>query len=148
MFNYTEKLNRLWFFFWWFGGKLWAETEPFPPRIEMSNTRGHSYLVRREKFNANVQGRFWLRLVGAWNTLPGVVVEVDRIVAFKRLLDRQIEAYGSCTGRWDLASCSAKHCGWRAHSHAVLFYVLIHVVTGTVRLLSNKWWFCCHVCIT
>lgn len=40
------------------------------------------------------------RMVGAWNTLPVVVMEAGTIVAFPRLLDRHIdmqrmERYGS-----------------------------------------------------
>lgn len=44
------------------------------------------------------------RVVGAWNTLLGEVVEADTTVAFKRLLDKRmnaqgIEGHGLCAGR-------------------------------------------------
>lgn len=33
-------------------------------------------------------------MVNAWNTLPGMVVEADIMVEFKRLLDRDMEVWG------------------------------------------------------
>lgn len=42
--------------------------------------------------------------LGAWNTLPRVVVEADTIMIFKSLLDQHMdmqgtEGYGTCGGR-------------------------------------------------
>lgn len=74
-----------------------ADGQNLFPRVEISNTRGDG------KFRVGVWGKFFtLRLVGAWNVLSGVVVEADKIVAFKRPLDRHMNELvrnGSSTGR-------------------------------------------------
>lgn len=49
------------------------------PRREISNTRGHSFTVRGEKF----KGIVWK--VRASNAQPGVVMEADKVVAIERL---------------------------------------------------------------
>lgn len=78
-----------------------------------------------------------MRVVGAWNALPGVVVEVDTRGAFKRRLERDVdvrktEGYGYCEGRGDSLNelfdsnlnGLVQYCGRTAHSCAGLFHVL------------------------
>ena len=68
--------------------------------MEESITREHRFKVRGAKFKGDVRGRFFTqRVVGAWNSLPGEVVEADMIVSFKGWLDKYrnrmgIEGYG------------------------------------------------------
>ena len=75
------------------------------PRVEESITRGHRFKVRGVRFKGDVRGRFFTqRVVGAWNSLPGKVVEADTIVTFKMCLDKYmnsigIEGYGPRKGR-------------------------------------------------
>ena len=75
------------------------------PRVEESITRGHRFKVRGARFKGDVRGRFLTqRVVGAWNSLPGEVVEADTIVTFKGRLDKYInrmgkEEYGPQKGR-------------------------------------------------
>ena len=58
-----------------------------------------------EEFKGDVRGRFFTqRVVGAWNSLPGEVVEADTVVSFKGHLDKYmnrlgIEGYGPRKGR-------------------------------------------------
>ena len=50
-------------------------------RVEESITRGHRFKVRGGRFKGDVRGKFFTqRVVGAWNSLPGEVVETDTIV--------------------------------------------------------------------
>ena len=75
------------------------------PKMEESITRGHRFKVRGARFKGDVRGRcFTQRVVGAWNSLPGEVVEADMIVTFKGRLDKYmnrmgIEGYGPWKGR-------------------------------------------------
>ena len=61
--------------------------------------------MRGARFKGDVQGRFFTqRVVGAWNLLPGEVVEADTIMTFKMCLDKYmnsigIEGYGPRKGR-------------------------------------------------
>lgn len=70
----------------------------------MSKIRGHSLKVRGKICRAIF---FTQEVVGAWNTLLGVVVvEANTIVVFERLLDshmdmRGLEGDGSRAGRGD-----------------------------------------------
>lgn len=69
------------------------------------------------------------------NALPGIVVEADAIVTYKKLLNRhtnmlRIEGYGSCGGRGDLAqtlnlerSC---FCWNDIHSSSILLPLVIY----------------------
>ena len=52
------------------GGKLF-------PRSEVTITRGHGLKVRGAKYNSDIRGMFFTqRVVGAWNALPGRVVDI------------------------------------------------------------------------
>jgi len=52
--------------------------------VEESITRGYRFKVRGAKFKGDVRGKcFTQRVVGAWNSLPGKIVEADMIVTFK-----------------------------------------------------------------
>ena len=75
------------------------------PSVEESITRGIGLRCEgqglKEMYKA---GFFTQRVVGAWNTLPGKVVEADTIVTFKMCLDKYmnsigIEGYGPRKGR-------------------------------------------------
>ena len=64
-------------------------------RVEESITRGHRFKVRGASFKRDVRGRFFTeRVVGAWNPLPGEVVEVDTGVTFKGRLDKYMNRMG------------------------------------------------------
>ena len=67
-----------------------VDSQKLFPRVEESITRGHRFKVRGVMFKGDVQGKFVFtqRVVGAWNSLPGEVVEADTIVSFKRRLDK------------------------------------------------------------
>lgn len=59
------------------------------PYLGMTNVRGSKLTGM---FGADF---FTQRVVGACNTLPGVVLEADIVVLFKRLLGRDVESAGS-----------------------------------------------------
>lgn len=66
----------------------------------MSKTRGHVFKVRGVTFEGDVWGKLFFtgRVVGAWNTLPGVVVDTD--VLFCRHINMQgLEGYALHAGR-------------------------------------------------
>ena len=47
--------------------------------MEESFTRGQRFKVRGTRFKGDIRGRFFMQsAVGAWNPLPGKVVEADR----------------------------------------------------------------------
>ena len=57
------------------------------PRVEESITRGHRFKVRGARFKGDVRGRFFTQsVVGAWNSLPGQVVEADTVVTLRGVL--------------------------------------------------------------
>ena len=70
------------------------------PRVGESITRGHRFKVQGARFKEDVRDKFFTqRVVGAWNLLPGEVMEADTIVSFKGCLDKYmnrmgIEGYG------------------------------------------------------
>ena len=52
-------------------------------------------MVPGARFKGDVRGKFFTqRVVGAWNSLPGEVVEVDTMVTFKGCLDKYINRMG------------------------------------------------------
>lgn len=54
----------------------------------MSKIKEHSYKVRGPVFIGGLWGSFLIqRVVGAWNGLPLLVVEVDMTVTLKRILN-------------------------------------------------------------
>ena len=60
--------------------------------------------MRGARFKGDVRGRFFTHIVGAWNSLPGEIVEADMVVTFKGHLDKYmnrmgIEGYGPRKGR-------------------------------------------------
>jgi len=56
---------------------------------------GHRFKVRGARFKGDVRGKLFLhRVVGAWNSLPGEVVEADTIVTFKGWLDKYMNRMG------------------------------------------------------
>ena len=73
--------------------------------MEESITRVHRFKMRGARFKGDEQGRYFTqRLVGAWNLLPGEVVEADTVVTFKGRLDKYmnrmgIEGYGPRKGQ-------------------------------------------------
>ena len=75
------------------------------PRVEESITKGHRFKMQGARFKGDVRGRsFTQRVVGAWNSLPGEVVEAYTVMAFKGRLDKYmnrmgIEGYGPRKGR-------------------------------------------------
>ena len=91
------------------------------PRVKESITRGHKFKVRGARFKGDVRGKFFTRrVVGAWNLLPGEVVEVDAIVTFKGCLGNYMnrmgrEGYGPRKGRgfW-LSPAAWSVQAWRA----------------------------------
>lgn len=67
-------------------------------------TWGHSFKVRGESLKDKLFCT--LRLTGAWNTLPRMVVEADMIVVLKRLSHRHMhtqgmDGKGAHVGKWD-----------------------------------------------
>ena len=82
-----------------------VDSQKLFPRVEESITRGHRFKVRGARFKEDVPGKFFTqRVVGAWNSLPGKVVEADTVVTFKGRLDKYmnrmgIEGYGPRKGR-------------------------------------------------
>lgn len=62
------------------------QSDTFFPRVEMSKTRTSSFKVRGAKFKGAVH-----KVVGDWNTMPGVVGEAVKRVAFYRLLSRHMD---------------------------------------------------------
>lgn len=55
-------------------GFIYQRVEIFS-RVEISKTRGQSFMVKGGKFKGGVRGKYFAqKVVGAWNTLPGVVV--------------------------------------------------------------------------
>ena len=82
---------------------------------------------------------FTQRVVGAWNLLPGEVVEADTIVTLKGRLDKYknrmgIEGYGPRKGRGVLvqtgSTVGAGLEGRRTCSCAVIFFVLCSLTCG------------------
>ena len=64
-------------------------------RVEESITRGHRFKVRGARFEEDAQGMFFTqRVVGAWNLLPGEIVETDMIVSLKGHLDKYMNRMG------------------------------------------------------
>jgi len=58
----------------------------FPPgwKSQSLGGVGHRFKVRGARFKGDVRGNiFTHRVVGAWNSLPGEVVDADTIVTFK-----------------------------------------------------------------
>ena len=84
-----------------------VDSQKLFPRVEESMTRGHRFKMQGARFKGDVRGKFFTqRVVGAWNSLPGEVVEADTIVSFKGRLDKYmnrmgIEGYGPRMG-WGL----------------------------------------------
>jgi len=75
-----------------------VDSQKLFPRVEESITRGLGLKVMCEA------SFFTQRVVGAWNSLLGEVVEADTIVTFKGSLDKYlnrmgIEGYGLLKGR-------------------------------------------------
>ena len=72
-----------------------VDSQKLFPRVEESITRGHRFKVRGASFKGDVQGKFFTqRVVGAWNSLLGEVVEADAIVTFKGRLDKYMNRMG------------------------------------------------------
>ena len=64
-------------------------------RVEESITSGHKFNVRGARFKGDVRGKLFTQwVVGAWNSLPGKVVEADTIMNFKGLLDKYMNRMG------------------------------------------------------
>jgi len=93
--------------------------------------------VRGARFKCDVRGRFFTqRVVGAWNSLPGEVVEGDTTVTFKSRLDKYMNRMG--TERYCLLNVrgfliqtssmvGAGLVGRRASSCAVIFFFLFFI---------------------
>ena len=63
--------------------------------MEESITREHRFKKRGARLNGDIRGRcFTQRVVGAWNLLPGKVVEADTVVSFKGRLDKYMNRMG------------------------------------------------------
>ena len=61
----------------------------------MTITRGHGLKVRGAKYNSDIRGMFFTqRVLGAWNALPGRVVEADTLTSFKTYLDSHMSSLG------------------------------------------------------
>lgn len=82
-----------------------------------SNT---SFKFRGAKFKGDVRGNYFTQSVeSVYNVLPGLVVEADMKVTFKRLLDRHMDmkgmvGYGLHTQvdkRWPWHHVGHRHCG-------------------------------------
>ena len=70
----------------------------------MSTTRGYRFKVRGRKFQGDVRGKVFHRVMGAWNALPEEVEEAGILATFKRHLDGSMnregrEGYGPNKGR-------------------------------------------------
>ena len=83
-----------------------VDSQKLFPRVEESITRRHSFKVRGARFKGDVRGKFFFtrRVLGAWNSLPGEVMDVDTVVTFKGRLDKYMnrmgrERYGPQKGR-------------------------------------------------
>ena len=82
-----------------------VDSQKLLPRVEESISRGARFKVRGARFKGDVRSKFFTqRVVGAWNSLPGEIVEADTIVTFKghlyKYMNRMgIEGYGPRKGR-------------------------------------------------
>lgn len=67
--------------------------------MEMSRTREHRFKVRGAKYKEDIGKFFTLKVGGALNPLPGVVLDRGRTMAFERLDKHMgLQDYGSCAG--------------------------------------------------
>ena len=65
------------------------------PRSEVTFTRGHRFKVRGGRFNTDIRGTYFTqRVLGAWNALPGRVVEAGTLGTFKTYLDSHMNGVG------------------------------------------------------
>ena len=69
-----------------------VDSQKLFPRVEESIKRGHRFKVRGARFKGDVRGKFFFfftqRVVGAWNSLLGEVVEAETTVTFQGHLDK------------------------------------------------------------
>jgi len=77
------------------------------PKVGESETRGHRFKVRGDRFRRVQRGNiFTERVVSVWNELPEAVVVAGTILSFKKHLDSYmgkmgIEDSGPSAGNWD-----------------------------------------------
>ena len=60
-------------------------------RVDSDRTRGHSLRVKKRRVKMEARQQTLLRVVNAWNDLPGKVVAAETVDKYKLELDRYLE---------------------------------------------------------